>query len=197
MAIGNGLINTINKNSTFGTSNIYLVPTFDVSKLEEEITAKLIDTNLLAISDDGVNFEEEKEIYTTSIAGLNEKRVRGLERIIKSEGKITGTGKVVNKQLLNASLYTKQENKSTKYDVWKIKEGYIDDANYSDVVMVGRNKDNELAQMIVLHNAYNTSLSVETKGKEDYSCKLEFVSCYELDKLNESPYEIITLAETV
>lgn len=190
-----GLVNTINKNSTFGTSNIYLVPKFDVSKLEEEITAKLIEDNLLAVSDDGTSFEEEKEMYTTSIAGLNEKRVRGLERIIKSEGKITGTGKVVNKQLLNASLYTKQENTSTKYDVWKIKEGYIDDANYNDIIMVGRNKDNELAQMIILHNAYNGSLSIETKGKEDYNCKLEFVSCYELDKLNESPYEIITLAE--
>lgn len=186
-------INTINKNSTFGTSNIYLVPSFDTTKLEEEITAKLIEGNLIILTDDGTSFEEEKEIYTPSLATTNEKRIKGLERVVKAEGKITGTGKVINKTLLEASLYTKEENASTKYQVYSVKEGIIAPERYNDVVMVGKNTEGGLAQMIVLHNAYNTNLSVETKGKEDSSCKLEFVSAYTWENLNKVPYEVITL----
>lgn len=189
--------NTVSTKSTFGTSNIYLVPSFDVEQLDTEITSKLIEDNLLIITDDGTNFEEEKEIYSDSWAGFNGKRVKEAEIIVKSEGKISATGKLVNKKLLEASLYTKDTNTSTKYDVYSVKEGTIASSQYSDVVMVGVNAANELAQIVVLHNAYNANLSIETKSAEKATCKVEFTSAYDLGKLNETPYKIITLKETV
>lgn len=186
--------NTVNSNSLFGTANIYLVPSFDLESLDTEITSKLIEANLLLVTDDGTNFEEEKTIHFTTLAGFNEKRVKGFENVVKAEGKISATGRLVNKKLLEASLYAKESNTSEKYDVYRVKEGLIDDSAYSDVVMVGMNKANEKAQIVVLHNAYNTNLSVETKI-DDGSCKVEFVSAYDYANLNKTPYEVITLKE--
>lgn len=191
------LTNTVKNNSAFGSANIYLVPSFDVTQLDTEITAKLIEDNLLVLTDDGTNFEETKEIHSTQIAGFNEKRVQSFENIIRAEGKITGSGRLVNKKLLEASLYTKETNSSTKYEVYSVKEGTIADAQYNDIVMVGVNKAGEKAQIVVLQNAYNANLSVETKASDDGTCKVEFVSAYDLAKLNEVPYKIITLKETV
>ncbi|SCJ00062.1 Uncharacterised protein [uncultured Clostridium sp.] len=187
--------NTVNSNSLFGTANIYLVPKFDLAQLDTEITSKLIEANLLIITDDGTNFDEEKTMHSTPLAGFNEKRVKGFENITKAEGKISATGRLVNKKLLEASLYVKESNSSEKYDVYRVKEGLIEDSAYSDVVMVGMNKSNEKAQIVVLHNAYNTNLSIETKGSDDGSCKVEFVSAYDYANLNKTPYEIITLKE--
>lgn len=191
------LKDTVNTNTLFGSANIYLVPSFDTESLDTEITSKLIEDNLLVITDDGTNFEEEKEIYSSDLAGFNKKRVKGFENVIKSEGKISATGRLVNKKLLEASLYTKDTNTSTKYDVYSVKEGTIADSQYCDVVMVGVNKANEKAQMIVLHNAYNQNLSIETKSTEDGTCKVEFVSAYNLANLNKVPYKIIDAKETV
>lgn len=185
----------VNKSTLFGTANIYLVPKFDLAQLDTEITSKLIEANLLIITDDGTNFEEEKELHNTSFAGTNEKRVKGLENVVRAEGKISATGRLVNKKLLEASLYAKESNSSEKYDVYRVKEGLIDDSAYSDVVMVGMNKSNEKAQIVVLHNAYNVNLSIETKGSDDGSCKVEFISTYDIENLNKTPYEIITLKE--
>ena len=185
----------VNKSTLFGTANIYLVPSFDLAQLDTEITSKLIEANLLLITDDGTNFEEEKEIHGTTLAGLNEKKVKGLENVVRAEGKISATGRLVNKKLLEASLYAKESNSSEKYDVYRVKEGLIDDSAYSDVVMVGMNKSNEKAQIVVLHNAYNANLSIETKGSDDGSCKVEFISTYDIENLNKTPYEIITLKE--
>ena len=61
--------------------------------------------------------------------------------------------------------------------------------------MVATNKATEKAQIIILHNAYNSNLSLETKGSDDGSCKLEFASAYDKDNLNKVPYEICTLKE--
>lgn len=191
------LQNTVVKNSTFGSANIYLCSGFDVTKLDAEITAKLIEDNLLVITDDGVSFEESKEIHSTQLAGFNEKKVKGFETIVRAEGKVSGTGRLVNSKLLESSLYTKETNTSTKYDVWGVKEGLIADGMYKDVVMVATNKASEKAQIIVLHNAYNSNLSLETKLSDDGSCSVEFVSEYSLDKLNEVPYKVITLKDTV
>ena len=185
---------TVHKNTAFGSGLIYLVDSFDVSSLDTEITSKLIDTNLLLLTDDGVNFEEEKEIFLTQLAGFNEKRVKGYETVVRAEGKISGTGRLVNSKLLEASLYKKQENSSTKYDVYKVEEGIIN--SYKDVVMVATNKATEKAQLIILHNAYNSNLSLETKGSDDGSCKLEFASAYDKENLNKVPYEICTLKES-
>ncbi|WP_040191054.1 hypothetical protein [Clostridium culturomicium] len=188
---------TVKNKNIFGSANIYLVPSFDIEQLDSEIAAKLIEANLLVLTDDGTNFEETKEIHSTQIAGFNEKRVQGFENIIRAEGKITGSGRLVNKKLLEASLYTKDSNSSTTYEVYTVKEGTITDAQYNDIVMVGVNKAGEKAQIIVLHNAYNANLSVETKASDDGTCKIEFVSAYGFAKLNKVPYEIITLNETV
>ena len=95
--------------------------------------------------------------------------------------------------MLEASLYKKQENSSSKYDVYKVEEGIIN--SYKDVVMVATNKATEKAQIIILHNAYNSNLSLETKGSDDGSCKLEFASAYDKENLNKVPYEICTLKE--
>lgn len=187
----------VNKSTLFGTANIYLVPSFGLAQLDTEITSKLIEANLLIITDDGTNFEEEKEIHGTSLAGLNEKKVKGLENIVRAEGKISATGRLINKKLLEASLYSKETNTSTKYEVYRVKEGLIEDSSYCDVVMVGNNKSNEKAQIVVLHNAYNNNLSIETKGSDDGSCKVEFISSYDLADLSKVPYEIITLKEEV
>ena len=147
-------MNKIDKKlTTFGTANIYLTPSFDESKLDEEIGAKLIDANLLAITDDGTNFEEEKEIYTSSVAGVNGKNVKGLQSIVKAEGKISATGRLVNQLLMEASLYKKEANSSTTHDVYGVEEGVIDDSMYKDVVMVATNKNNENGAIVVLHNA--------------------------------------------
>lgn len=191
------LQSTVSTKSTFGSANIYLVPSFDLAQLDSEITAKLIEANLLVITDDGTNFEETKEIHSTQLAGFNEKRVQGFENVIRAEGKISATGRLVNKKLLEASLYTKDTNTSTAYEVYSVKEGTIADAQYNDIVMVGVNKAGEKAQMILLQNAYNENLSIETKASDDGTCKVEFVSAYDLGKLNEVPYKIITLKETV
>ena len=67
--------------------------------------------------------------------------------------------------------------------------------SYKDVVMVATNKATEKAQIIILHNAYNSNLSLETKGSDDGSCKLEFASAYDKENLNKVPYEICTLKE--
>ncbi|WP_303188421.1 hypothetical protein [uncultured Clostridium sp.] len=187
--------NTVNKNTAFGSGLIYLVDSFDVAQLDTEITSKLIDDNLLILTDDGVNFEEEKEIFSTQLAGFNEKRVSGYETVVRAEGKISGTGRLVNAKLLEASLYKKEENNSTKYDVYRVEEGIIASDKYKDVVMVATNKATEKAQIIILHNAYNSNLSLETKGSDDGSCKLEFASAYDKDNLNKVPYEICTLKE--
>ena len=185
----------VNKSTLFGTANIYLVPSFDLAQLDTEITSKLIESNLLLLTDDGTNFEEEKEIHTTTLAGFNEKKVKGFENVVRAEGKISATGRLVNKKLLESSLYVKESNESSTYDVYRIKEGIIEDSLYSDIVMVGRNKSNEKAQIVVLHNAYNANLSIETKVSEDESCKVEFTSTYDIENLNKTPYEIITLKE--
>ena len=177
--------NTVNKNTAFGSGLIYLVDSFDVAQLDTEITSKLIDDNLLILTDDGVNFEEEKEIFSTQLAGFNEKRVSGYETVVRAEGKISGTGRLVNAKLLEASVY----------DVYRVEEGIIASDKYKDVVMVATNKATEKAQIIILHNAYNSNLSLETKGSDDGSCKLEFASAYDKDNLNKVPYEICTLKE--
>ena len=187
--------NIVNDNSTFGSATIYLVPDFDVSQLDTEITTKLIEANLLILTDDGTNFEETKEVHSTQLAGFNEKKVKGFENVVRAEGKISATGRLVNKKLLEASLYTKESNISEKYDVYRVKEGLIDDLSYYDVVMLGMNKSNEKAQIIVLHNAYNSNLSIETKGSDDGSCKVEFVSSYDYENLTKVPYEVVTLKE--
>lgn len=189
--------NTVQKHTSFGSGLVYLVDSFDVTKLEEEITAKLIDTNLLILTDDGVNFEEEKEIFKTTVAGFNDKRVKGFENIVRAEGKISGTGRVANSKLLQASLYVKETNSSTKYDVYSVKEGVIQDSMYKDVVMVANNKATEKATIVVLRNAYNSNLSIETKGSDDGTCKIEFASTYTIDKLSEVPYKVITLKDEV
>lgn len=189
------LQNTVTKNSAFGSANIYLVPSFDVSQLDTEIASKLTEENLLVLTDDGTNFEETKEIHSTQLAGFNEKRVKGFENVIRAEGKISATGRLINSKLLTASLYKKESNTSEKYEVYKVPEGIIDDSMYQDVVMVATNKANEKAQIVVLHNAYNSSLSMETKASDDGTCKVEFVSSYDVANLNKTPYEIITLKE--
>lgn len=187
-------MNKIDKKlTTFGTANIYLTPSFDETKLDEEIGAKLIDANLLAITDDGTNFEEEKEIYTSSVAGVNGKNVKGFQNIVKAEGKISATGRLVNQLLLEASLYKKETNSSTTHDVYGVEEGVIDDSMYKDVVMVATNKNHENGAIVVLHNAYNTNLSIETKSGDDGTCKLEFVSNYSIENINKVPYKIIQL----
>ena len=189
------MVETVKKNSTFGSGSIYLCDSFDVAKLDTEITSKLIDVNLLILSDDGTTFEEEKQIHNTELAGFNGKRVRGFENIMKAEGKISGTGRVANSKLLEASLYRREANTSTKYDVYSVQEDTIADSMYKDVVMVGVNKASEKAQIVVLKNAYNSNLSIETKSADDGSCKLEFISAYSLEALSEVPYKIITLKE--
>lgn len=184
---------TTNKQTIFGTANIYLLDKFDLSKLDEEITTKLIDANLLACTDDGTNFEEEKEIYNSSFAGQNGKAVKGFDHVVRAEGKISGTGRLVNQKLLEASLYKKETNSSTKYEVYSVEEGVIADSCYRDVVMVAMNKANDMGTIVLLQNAYNTSLSIETKSAEDGTCKLEFVSHYDLANLDKVPYKVIPL----
>ena len=184
---------TVHKNTTFGSGLIYLVDSFDVAQLDTEITSKLIDTNLLLLTDDGLILRKKRD-FSTQLAGFNEKRVKGYETVVRAEGKISGTGRLANSKLLEASLYKKQENSSTKYDVYKVEEGVIN--SYKDVVMVATNKATEKAQIIILHNAYNSNLSLETKGSDDGSCKLEFASAYDKENLNKVPYEICTLKES-
>lgn len=140
---------------------------------------KTLADKLLGVTQDKVSVSIKPKIRQIKNAAM---KVKGWETIDEWEVKITGELLDFNEKLLEASLF-KQVKDSEKVH-YETVQGLIDESNYKDLLIVGKNIS---GNPIIVHvkNTYNNAgITMDLVGKSDSAVKFEFDSAYESEQVN-------------
>lgn len=140
---------------------------------------KTLADKLLGVTQDKISVSIKPKIRQIKNAAM---KVKGWETIDEWDAKITGELLDFNEKLLEASLF-KQVKDSDKIH-YETVQGLIDESNYKDLLIVGKNIS---GNPIIVHvkNTYNTAgITLDLVGKSDAAVKFEFDSAYESKKIN-------------
>lgn len=183
------------KSIVFDSCDMWYGDFKDITKLDELI-AKCTQETKMATSDGGVKFSCTHDIHDIPFAKLNGRKVKGNQRVLNVEATVEGEVLVIDKSLMEMSLLKKEDNSSTKYEVYRPIIGMISEDKYKDLVVIGTGSDGNDA-VIILHNTYNTEFSFETADGDEGKAPVNFVACYDKTDLNKVPVEVMVLKETV
>lgn len=182
------------KGIIFDSCEMYYDTFSDTSNLDT-LVAKLTDANKLATSDGGVKFTCTHEIHDIPFARLNEKKVKGNQRVLKVEATVEGEVLTFNSKLMDMSLMTKETNSSTKYDVYRPNSGFIPEAKYKDLAVVGTSTEGKDV-IILLHNTYNSELALDSGDSDEGRIAVKFEAHYDKAALDKVPVEVLILKES-
>jgi len=162
--------------------------TFDLSSGLDTIMTQITGKEL-GVSKGGLKFEAKPEIRDIEFDGALERKIAGLQRILKWDVSVEASVLDFNETVLNASLVKKVTNASTKFDVYEPSD-VIEDVDYKDLLIVGKKHGSNDAIIIHIMNSYNSEgMAFETKDKDESSVDIKFSGCYKFNS-NEKPFKI-------
>ncbi|MGL5440795.1 MAG: hypothetical protein ACRDA4_10535 [Filifactoraceae bacterium] len=182
------------KQVVFDSCDLFYGDFKDITNIDTLIT-KLTPETRLATSDGGVKFACTHDIHDIPFAKLNGKKVKGNQRVLKVEASIEGEVLVINKKLLDMSLFRTETNTSTKYDVYRPVSGVIEDAKYKDLVLVGTGVTGQ-DLLVLLHNTYNSEFAIDSSDGDEAKSAVKFEAHYDKADLNKVPVEVLVLKDT-
>lgn len=168
---------------------------FDLSALDSVITT--IEGKELGIAKGSLKFEAKPEIRDMEYAGSLERKVAGMQRILKWD--VTAEADILdfNENVLTASLIKKEANTSTKFDVYAPSHE-IAEVDYKDLLIVGKKHLSNEPIIIHVFNSYNPEgISFECKDKDEAATSMKFTGAYNFKNDNEKPFKIYMPKKTV
>ncbi|MDU3548941.1 MAG: hypothetical protein E7F83_16165 [Clostridium sp.] len=160
---------------------------FDMTTLDNLMTT--IDGKELGLIKSSLKFEAKPEIRDIEHAGSLERKVKGMQRILKWDVSAESEILDFNEKVLTSSLIKKETNASSKFDVYAPSND-IADEDYKDLLIVGKKKSGE---PIVIHifNSYNPEgISFEMKDKDESAVSMKFIGAYSFNDDTKKPFKI-------
>ena len=178
-------------NMVIGNAKIYY-GTFDPTNVETMITG-LTDAQRLGLGKDSIKFAAKPKITDYDFAGKEDRKVMNMEEITGWDISVSGSCIDFNEKILTASLMTKATPlEGDKYVVYT-PQSSLSTASYSDLLIVGRLKNNAEPVAILVKNTYNADgVQFECKDKDNAGIKFSFEAAYSMDRLDEVPFLVIT-----
>lgn len=178
-------------NMVIGNAKIYY-GTFDPTNIETMITG-LTDAQRLGLGKDSIKFAAKPKITDYDFAGKEDRKVMNMEEITGWDISVSGSCIDFNEKVLTASLMTKKTPvEGDKYVVYT-PQASLSTASYSDLLIVGRLKNNALPVVVLVKNTYNADgVQFECKDKDNAGIKFSFEAAYSMDALDKVPFTIIT-----
>lgn len=178
-------------NMVIGNAKIYY-GTFDPTNVETMITG-LTAADRLGLGKDSIKFAAKPKITDYDFAGKEDRKVMNMEEITGWDISVSGSCIDFNEKVLTASLMTKRTPaEADKYVVYT-PQSSLSTASYSDLLIVGRLKNNNEPVAILVKNTYNADgVQFECKDKDNAGIKFSFEAAYSMDRLDEVPFLVIT-----
>ncbi|WP_346884881.1 hypothetical protein [Clostridium sp. UBA4395] len=162
--------------------------TFDLTTGLDTVMTTIKDKEL-GLAKGSLKFEAKPEIRDIEHCGALERKIVGLQRIMKWDVKAEAEILDFNKTVLEASLIKKVENTSTKFDVYEPSDKIVV-ADYKDLLIVGQKHGSSDPIIIHILNSYNADgISFETKDNDEASTAMTFNGCYKFNS-NEKPFRV-------
>lgn len=160
---------------------------FDLTTGLDTIMTTIKDKEL-GLAKGSLKFEAKPEIRDIEHCGALEKKIAGLQRVMKWDVKAEAEILDFNETVLSASLVKKVTNVSTKFDVYE--PSNITDTDYKDLLIVGQKHGSVEPIIIHVMNSYNAEgIKFETKDKDESAIAMTFNGCYKFNS-NEKPFKI-------
>ncbi|WP_195954413.1 hypothetical protein [Clostridium tertium] len=161
---------------------------FDTSTLDNLMTT--INGKELGLSKSSLKFEAKPEIRDIEYAGSFERKVKGMQRVLKWDVSAEADILDFNENVLTASLIKKESNASTKFDVYSPSTD-IADGDYKDLLIVGKKHKSNDPIVIHIFNSYNPEgISFEMKDKDEAGTSMKFIGAYSFENNTEKPFKI-------
>lgn len=175
------------KEYIFDSASLYYGD-IDITKPDEILNN--LTNMLLGLSNEGITLTVSNEIFLCPVQGSNEKQIKGLQRVLRTDGSIEGSIMKFDRTLLTMSLYESASDiTSTKYDVYAPLQGEIKPEKYKGLLMVAK-KGNE-DWIVFFPNTYNSNgLEVENPDGDNAKAKVKFNACYDPEDLSKPPVYI-------
>jgi hypothetical protein len=178
----------------FDQASLYYGKDIDLTNIDTVLDN--LDKYMLGLSDGGVKFKETRKVRDIPFAGSLDRPIKNFQRVLSAGGEVEGEVLIVNKELLEMSLYEKGTTTSTKYDKYISKTGIIPESAYGTLLMVAKKGSEQF--IIVLKNCYNENgMSIDSKDKEEAVVKVKFTACISSPTDTSAPVEIYIPKPTV
>lgn len=178
-------------NMVIGNAKIYY-GTFDATNVATMISG-LTDAQRLGLGKDSIKFAAKPKITDYDFAGKEDRKVMNMEEITGWDISVSGSCIDFNEKIFTASLMTKVTPLEGDNYVVYTPSASLSTANYSDLLIIGRLKNNASPIAILVKNTYNADgVQFECKDKDNAGIKFSFEAAYSMDTLDEVPFTIIT-----
>ncbi|EDS79593.1 hypothetical protein [Clostridium perfringens] len=167
------------KNLIVNEGAVYIGSNFQDIKSTKEFVQGLSD-KLLGYFEDKLTVSTKPKIEQIKNAAG---KVKGFERVVGFDSKITGSLLDFNKKLLETSLF-----KEVEEGHYKAHMGLIDVAQYKDALVVGENEQGEPIIILIKDVLNREGLNFDMKGKDNSSFKISIENSS--DDGRECPVEI-------
>lgn len=168
---------------------------FDISTLDNLMAS--IKGQELGLIKSSLKFEAKPEIRDIEHAGSLERKVKGMQRVLKWDVSAEADILDFNEKVLTASLIKKESNESTKFDVYSPSNDILD-GDYKDLLIVGKKYKSNEPIIIHIFNSYNPEgMSFEMKDKDEASASMKFIGAYSFEDDTEKPFKIYMPKKTV
>ncbi|MDC4241822.1 hypothetical protein NE398_16930 [Clostridium tertium] len=169
-------------------SGIIYYGDFDTSTLDNLMTT--INGKELGLIKSSLKFEAKPEIRDIEYAGSLERKIKGMQRILKWDVSAEADILDFNENVLTASLIKKESNESTKFDVYSPSNNILD-GDYKDLLIVGKKHKSNEPIVIHIFNSYNPEgMSFEMKDKDEASTSMKFIGAYTFEDDTKKPFKI-------
>lgn len=161
---------------------------FDISTLDNLMAT--ISGNELGLIKSSLKFEAKPELRDIEHAGSLERKIKGMQRILKWDVSAEADILDFNEKVITSSLIKKETNTSTKFDVYS-PSTEMADTDYKDLLIVG--KKHKSGEPIVIHifNSYNPEgISFEMKDKDESAISMKFIGAYSFSDDTKKPFKI-------
>lgn len=161
---------------------------FDISTLDNLMTT--INGQELGLIKSSLKFEAKPEIRDIEYAGSLERKVKGMQRILKWDVSAEADILDFNEKVLTASLIKKESNESTKFDVYSPSID-INEGDYKDLLIVGKKHKSNDPIVIHIFNSYNPEgVSFEMQDKNEAPTSMKFIGAYSFEDDTKKPFKI-------
>lgn len=178
-------------NMVIGNATLYY-GTFDDTNMQTLISG-LSDTDKLGLGKDSIKFSAKPKITDYDFAGKEDRKVMNMEEITGWDISVAGSCIDFNEKVLTASLMAKESGAEGDTFTVYTPQSSLSTSSYSDLLIVGRLKNNASPVAVLVKNTYNADgIQFECKDKGNAAIKFSFEAAYSMDALDEVPFKIIT-----
>jgi hypothetical protein len=162
---------------------------FDLNSGLDAILTTIKDKEL-GIAKGSLKFEAKPEVRDIEHARSLERKIKGMQRILKWDVFAEAEILDFNEKVLTSSLIKKETNASTKFDVYAPSNDIVD-GDYKDLLIVGKKHNSNDPIVIHIFNSYNPEgISFEMKDKDESAISMKFIGAYSFNDDTVKPFKI-------